>query len=93
MRSSINPSALHRVPTYSYFLLCLPILLPKPFLIEPLFPSVHLCTIQGNTFGPEFEAMYQGHRNYFYYMNKNAVVPGAEAAAPIFEGSMRILAR
>lgn len=29
--------------------------------------------------------MYQGHRNYFYYMNKNAVVPGAEAAAPIFE--------
>ena len=44
-----------------------------------------LLTREGNTFGPEFEKMYTGHKNYYYYMNRNAVVPGAEKAAFIFE--------
>lgn len=39
----------------------------------------------GNTFGPEFEQQYTGHKNYFYYMNRNQVVPGAEKSAFIFE--------
>ena len=49
------------------------------------FRTTELLDKEGNTFGPEFEQQYTGHRNYFYFMNRNRVVPGAESAAFIFE--------
>jgi len=54
-------------------------------LSTEFFATTGLLTRDGNTFGPEFEQQYAGHRNYFYYMNRNAVVPGAEKAERIFE--------
>ena len=54
-------------------------------LSQDFFSTTELLSKEGNTFGPEFEQQYSGHKNYFYYMNRNRVVPGAEAAAPIFE--------
>jgi hypothetical protein len=49
------------------------------------FNTTEILNKDGNTFGPEFEQQYVGHKNYFYYMNRNQVVPGAEKAAYIFE--------
>ena len=49
------------------------------------FSTTGLLKEDGNTFGPEFEQHYVGHKNYFYYMNRNQVVAGAEKAGFIFE--------
>ena len=54
-------------------------------LSRAFFATTRLLEQDGNTFGPEFEQQYKGHRNYFYYMNRNEVVPGAEKAASLFE--------
>ena len=49
------------------------------------FRVTELLTKEGNTFGPEFEQQYAGHRNYFYYMNRNQVVAGAHKASFLFD--------
>ena len=54
-------------------------------LSREFFQATSLLTKDGNTFGPDFEQQYSGHKNYFYYMNRNKVLPGAEAAAATFE--------
>ena len=54
-------------------------------LSRDFFTTTELLEKDGNTFGEEFEQQYTGHLNYFYYMNRNLVVPGAEKAAYIFE--------
>ena len=54
-------------------------------LSRAFFETTELLRKDGNTFGPEFEQYYQGHKNYFYYINRNRLVAGAERAAPIFE--------
>ena len=62
--------------------------MPTPVVLHlsrELFRVAGLLERDGNTFGPEFEEQYAGHRNYFYYMNRNQVVPGAEGGAHIFE--------
>ena len=35
------------------------------------FRTTGLLEQDGNTFGPEFEQQYAGHKNYFYYINPN----------------------
>jgi len=54
-------------------------------LSRDFFSTTGLLQEDGNTFGPEFEQQYAGHKNYFYYMNRNQVVAGAEKAGFIFE--------
>jgi len=54
-------------------------------LSTDFFSTTGLLTEDGNTFGAEFEQQYAGHKNYFYYMNRQQVIPGSEKAAFIFE--------
>jgi hypothetical protein len=54
-------------------------------LSREFFETTELLTKAGNTFGADFETMYQGHRNYFYHVNKNAVVPGSDGTARLFD--------
>jgi len=53
-------------------------------LSKDFFAATGLLYKDGNTFGPGFEDNYIGHKNYFYYVNSEQVVPGAEVVAPIF---------
>ena len=41
---------------------------------QDFFKTTELLDKDGNTFGPEFEQQYAGHKNYFYYMNRNQVL-------------------
>ena len=54
-------------------------------LSRAFFEKTELLRKDGNTFGPEFEQYYAGHKNYFYYINRNKLVAGADVAAAIFE--------
>ena len=79
-------SAVRRTGDWRYSLM--PGVVPVDTMVQlsrNFFDTTGLLIRDGNTFGPDFERMYTGHLNYFYYMNRNMVVRGAEGAAHIFE--------
>ena len=82
----VAASSARRLGDWRYSVL--PAVVPREQALQlsrDFFSTTGLLEKEGNTFGPEFEAQYQGHRNYFYFINRNQVVPGAEHAAPIFD--------
>ena len=82
----VEASAASRQGDWRYSLM--PGVVPRPRMEQfsrDFFRVTELLQKDGNTFGPEFEQQYKGHKNYFYYMNRNSIVPGAEKAAFIFE--------
>ena len=62
-----------------------PVLTSSISSVVGFFAATELLQRDGNTFGPEFEQQYTGHKNYFYYVNRNKVVPGAECAHELFD--------
>ena len=86
IRQRVRASAASRTGDWRYSVL--PHVVPAATILQlsrDFFATTGLLVRDGNTFGPDFETMYQGHRNYFYFMNKNAVVPGSEGAGRLFE--------
>jgi len=82
----VADSVARRVGDWRYSVM--PAVVPTPTITQlssDFFQVTGLLERDGNTFGPDFEQQYAGHRNYFYYMNRNRVVPGAEIASAIFE--------
>ena len=82
----VNKSARDRSGDWRYSVM--PSVVPHDTIIRlsaDFLRETELLTKPGNTFGAEFEQQYEGHRNYFYYINCNRVVDGSEATAPIFE--------
>eukprot|EP00966_Prymnesium_polylepis_P256407 5923584-Prymnesium_polylepis.1 len=66
----------------------MPAVVPADKMLElsrDFFRTTELLHKDGNTFGPEFEQQYSGHRNYYYHINRNQVIPGTEKSAFIFE--------